>query len=76
MPVTYDGNFAFLKIINKGLYEALRSAEAYSRIDLKRCCQDCRTALEIFINSVCDKYGLTDKYGKADLVKKVEVLQD
>ncbi len=75
MPEVHDGNFAFLKILNKSLYEKLRSAEMYSRIDFNRCCQDCRSALEILINSLLDKYGLTNKYGKYELVKKVEKLQ-
>ena len=71
-----DGNFEFIRIINRDLYDKLHSAEMFARIDFNRCCQDCRSALELFINSVLYKHGLTPRYGRIELFKKIEALQD
>lgn len=75
MSENLDGNFSFLYNINKPLYEKLHSAEMYSRIDFNRCGQDCRSALEIFINTALDKYGLTDRCEGLELFRKVDNLR-
>ncbi len=71
-----DGNFGFIYNINRDLYEKLHSAEMYSRLDSNRCGQDCRSALEIFINSALDKYGLAKSCEGLELHKKVENLRN
>ena len=56
-----EGNFGFIYSINRNLYNKLYSAEMNSRIDFNRCGQDCRSALEIFINTIIKKKGLENQ---------------
>ena len=70
-----DGNFGFIYILNHELYEELHSAEMYCRLDFNRCGQYCRSALEIFINSALDKYGLTASCSGAELYRKIDNLR-
>lgn len=70
-----EGNFGFIYSINRNLYNKLYSAEMYSRIDFNRCGQDCRSALEIFINTIIKKKGLVNQLEGLELFRKVEKLR-